>query len=208
MLEKPVSVFLEKAASRSPAPGGGCAAALAGALGAAMASMSLNFTLGKKGYEDVREEAESLLSVSESARLKLAELAEKDITSYEKVSAAFRMPAEDDSQKKARQAAVREALLDALETPFETASRCMEAMRILPRLSRIGNKNLISDVGVAACLLKAAVESAALNVEINIRAISDPELTDPKKRVLEEWLSECGKISESVMPPVMKGIRG
>jgi formiminotetrahydrofolate cyclodeaminase len=207
MLENSVSSFLQKAASRSPAPGGGCIAALAGAMGASMASMAANFTVGKKGYESVLEEAAEILKTSESARLELLELAEQDIKSYEKVSAAYKLPAENPEQKKTRKEIIRESLLEAMKAPFETASRCADVIRLLPRLAEIGNKNLVSDVGVAACLLNAAVESAALNVEINLKALADEKLTAEKRSVVEGWLSESKEIADSVMLKVKKGVR-
>ena len=208
MLEDSVSSFLEKAASRSPAPGGGCVAALAGALGASMASMSASFTIGKKGYESASEEAGDILSASASAVKKLSALAEADIASYEKVSAAYKLPAGTDELKKEKQAEIRESLLEAMRVPFETAGQCLDIMKRLVRLAEIGNKNLISDVGVAAYLLSAAVKSAALNVEINLKALADEDLTAEKRGALNRWLEESRNILKQVEPMVRKGISG
>ena len=208
MLDNSVSSFLEKAASRSPAPGGGCVAALAGALGASMASMSASFTIGKKGYESVSEEAGDILSASASAVKKLSALAEADIASYEKVSAAYKLPAGTDELKKEKQAEIRESLLEAMRVPFETAGQCLDIMKRLVRLAEIGNKNLISDVGVAAYLLSAAVKSAALNVEINLKALADEDLTAEKRGALNRWLQESRNILKQVEPMVREGISG
>ncbi len=208
MLEESVYSFLEKAASRSPAPGGGCIAAAAGAMGAAMASMPANFTIGKKGYEDAREEAEKILAASEASRKKLAELAEEDIASYEKVSAAYKLLADTDELKKEKRERIRESLLLAMKPPFETARECIKVMRLLPRLAAIGNKNLISDVGVSAFMLNAALESAALNVEINLKALGDEALKNEKRTAIDGWLSESRKILEEIGPEVLELIRG
>lgn len=207
MLEESVCSFLEKAASRTPAPGGGCIAAAAGAMGAAMASMTANFTIGKKGYESAREEAEKILKASESARKKLAALAEEDISSYEKVSAAYKLPADTDELKQEKKEKIRESLLLAMQPPFETARECVQVMRLLPRLAAVGNKNLISDVGVAAFMLNAAMESAALNVEINLKAIGDEALKSEKRNTINGWLSESMEILEKIGPSVMEEIR-
>ena len=208
MLDNSVSSFLEKAASRSPAPGGGCVAALAGALGASMASMSASFTIGKKGYESASEEAGDILSASASAVKKLSALAEADIASYEKVSAAYKLPAGTDELEKEKQAEIRESLLEAMRVPFETAGHCLDIMKRLVRLAEIGNKNLISDVGVAAYLLSAAVKSAALNVEINLKALADEDLTAEKRGALNRWIEESRNILKQVEPMVRKGISG
>ncbi len=208
MLDDSVSSFLEKAASRSPAPGGGCIAALAGALGASMASMSANFTIGKRGYENVSGEAEEILSASASAMKKLSSLAEEDIDSYEKVSAAYRLPAGTDELKKEKNVKIRESLLLAMRPPLETAEECLKVMKLLVRLVEIGNKNLISDVGVAAYLLSAAIESAALNVEINLKALADEDLAAEKRASLGGWLQESRTILARVAPRVKEGITG
>ncbi len=203
MLETPVSLFLERAASKSPSPGGGSVAALAGAMGASMASMAANFTIGKKGYEQVREEAEAILKTSEKTRRKLSSLAELDISAYEKVAAACKLP--DDEGKKT---ALRKALKAAMEIPLETALECASLMKVLPRLAGICNKNLITDVGVAGYLLDAGLKSAVLNVEINLSALKDGELSREKRSLLAGLLEEAAELLAEIKSKVEREVAG
>ncbi len=208
MLENSVFDFLHKAASRSPAPGGGSVAALSGAMGAAMAAMAANFTAGRKGYEHAAEEIDSLLKILEPAVKKLAFLAEEDISAYEKVSAAYKLPSAGGKPKKTREGLIRTALLRAVQIPLETSQQCLDLMKKLPRLAEIANKNLISDVGVAAYLLDGALRSAVLNVEVNLKAIKDEDLNKKTAPELEARMRESGDILKEVERKVKKETAG
>ncbi len=208
MLENSVSDFLDKAASRSPAPGGGSAAALSGAMGAAMAAMAANFTAGRKGYEHAADEIDSLLKVLEPAVKKLAFLAQEDISAYEKVSAAYKLPSGSEQLKKTRKDLIRAALLQAMQIPLETSRQCLNLMKTLPRLAETANKNLISDVGVAAYLLDGALRSAVLNVEVNLKALKDENLNKKTAPGLSAWMKESGDILKEVEGKVKKETAG
>ncbi len=202
MLNESIISYLDRAASRSPAPGGGSVAALSGALGASMASMVANFTVGKKGYEDVQEEIKSILAESETCRRKLAGLAAEDIRAYEKVSEAFSLPRETREQKELRKQKMDSATREAVLVPLQTIEYSHRLMRTLSRLADTGNKNLISDVGVAAFLSGAAVASARLNVEINLACLDDAKFIEEKRGLVESSLSENGRIMEEVTAKV------
>ncbi len=168
-----VNNFLSELASNSPAPGGGSVAALAGALGAALTSMVCNLTVGKDKYADVEDEIKSILKKSESIRKKLTKLIDKDTEAFNDVIKAFKMPKETEKQKEARSKAIQEGYKTAAKVPFETANICGEIFDLAKIVAEKGNKNSITDAAVSALMTKAGVESAILNVKINLGSIKD-----------------------------------
>ncbi|NPV58205.1 MAG: cyclodeaminase/cyclohydrolase family protein [Actinobacteria bacterium] len=198
-VEKPMIVFLDKLASRSPEPGGGSVSALVGALGAALVSMVGNLTLGKEKYADVQDQVEELLKSSEKARDQLQGLIQKDTEVYADVSAAFKMPRDTEEQKAERAARVQEALKLATEVPFEIAEKCLEVARLSETAAEIGNVGAVSDAGVAVLLAEAAAQSAALNVKININGIEDVAFCEGKWSRIQEILEETAELRDRVV---------
>jgi formiminotetrahydrofolate cyclodeaminase len=178
LTDEPVSQFLNALASSAPAPGGGSAAALSGALGAALVSMVCNLTLGKKKYADVQDEIGALVEQSEDLRNKLTELLEADVQVYTGVSNAYKMPRKTTEEKAARSAAIQEALKDAAKVPMQVAQACAQVLDLCTPAAERGNVNVVSDAGVAALMAEAGLRSAALNVIININAIKDAAFSD------------------------------
>jgi formiminotetrahydrofolate cyclodeaminase len=178
LTDQAVSQFLDALASSAPAPGGGSAAALSGALGAALVSMVCNLTLGKKKYADVQDEIAALVEQSEDLRNKLTELLEADVQVYTGVSNAYKMPRKTSEEKAARSAAIQEALKDAAKVPMQVAEACAQVLGLCTPAAELGNVNVVSDAGVAALMAEAGLRSAALNVIININAIKDAAFSD------------------------------
>jgi len=206
MIKESVDSYLSAAASRSPAPGGGSVSALGGALGAAMSSMVANFTVGKKKYEDVQEEVKKILSESEECRLKLEELVEGDIEAYTRVSSAYSLPKETDEEKENRREEIARATKEAIAVPLEIASCCFRVLELCRRLVDIGNKRLISDVGVSVLLAWAALQGANLNVEINLSSLEDKSFVEEKRSVIRPLLAEGRMILDEVAGKVKKEI--
>ncbi len=206
--DKSISSYLSEAASRSPAPGGGSVCALSGALGAAMASMAANFTIGKKNYESVQEEVKKILFESERLRLRLSELAEEDIKAYTTVSSAYSLARETDDEKKARSERIAAVTKEASAVPMEAAKCCFRILELCRDLVDIGNRNLISDVGVAVLLAESALRSANLNVEINLACLKDKSFVDEKRNVMKPLIEKSRKILDIVLKKVEKGISG
>ena len=175
LVEMTVSEFLYELASSSPAPGGGSVAALSGALGAALSSMVCNLTLGKKDYGPVQEEIQSLLNTSEHLRQRLSGLVDRDTEAFNKVMDAYRLSKETDSQKEKRKQAIQHALKTAAQVPLETAKTCIELLAVIVDVAEKGNKSSISDAAVSAVMAHAGVESAILNIKINLGSIQDKE---------------------------------
>ena len=165
--------FLSDLASSSPAPGGGSVAALSGALGTALSSMVCNLTIGKEKYKDVQEEIKDILYKSENLRKQLTILIDKDNEAFNDVIKAFKMPKETTKQKEIRNKSIQDGFKIAAKVPLETAKTCEEILDLIRIIALKGNKNSITDVAVSALMTKAGVDSAILNVEINLGSIKD-----------------------------------
>ncbi len=167
--------FIAAAASGAPVPGGGGIAALAGALGAAMASMAANFTAGKPKFAEHDAAMRGTLAKLEPATARLLAAVDGDAAAFSGISAAYALPKGDDAEKAARKAAINEALTASMRVPFGMIGDCLAAAELLPELAAKGNPNLLSDVVVAAIMLRAAAEAALVNVLVNSRSLGTPE---------------------------------
>ena len=191
--EDSIRKYLDDAASKLPAPGGGSIAAAIGALGASMAAMVANFTIGKKKYADVEDEVRIILELIETEMEQLTGLIDEDVSAYGGVSKAYGMPKSNDEEKKARSAAIKEACKEAMAVPMDVARSCGKVAEASKRLVDIGNKNLITDVGVSILAVDAACRAAALNVEINLGAIGDDKFAAETRKELDSLLKETAK---------------
>lgn len=159
--DKSLKQYLDDLAARMPAPGGGSAAALTAALGASLISMVVNFTIGKPKYAQYEQELRSTLESSEKIRNEFLNLVDMDVAAYQSKD-----------------------LKNSLNIPFMTARLCFEAIKLCPALIGKGNRNLISDVQVAAQLLESAFSAAVTNVDINLKLINDKQLTKEIRKEL------------------------
>jgi len=172
-IEKSVGEFLDALASNDPIPGGGSAAALAGASAAALVSMVCNLTIGKRGYERVQEAVATLLRQSEALRGQLERLSEDDAKVYGRVMAAYRQQHETAEQEQAREVALQAALKDAAGVPLTIAGRCAQVIDLALPAAEMGNQWAVSDAGAGVLLAEASMRAALLNVYINLSGIKD-----------------------------------
>jgi len=184
--DKKIKTFLDTLASKSPTPGGGSAAALVGAMSAALLSMVGNLTIGKEKYLDVENDIKRLLEKSEKLRADFEELIEKDIEAFNQFMAVMKLPKETKEQKENRSREMQNALKDAANVPLEIARKSLEVLNICQEVAAKGNKNVISDAGVGAIVAEAAFESAILNVKINSGMIKDEKDKKDLNREIEE----------------------
>jgi len=198
-LKETVESYLDKLASGEPEPGGGSAAALAGALAAALVSMVANLTLGKEKYAAVEDEIAAMKAAAENARVRLGELVSRDADAYAAVAAAMKLPRDDDDQKAVRREALQAALKGAAEVPAEIASVVTEVARLALPAAEKGNQNAVSDAGVAVLFAEAAAQAAALNVKINLAWIDDEEFKRTTWAGIEALLSEIGRLRDIVL---------
>ena len=196
--EKPVTQFLDELASKAPVPGGGGGAALAGALGAALASMVCNLTLGKEKYASVQTDIQALLGKTEALRKKLTDLVEQDVAVYGKLSAAYKLPRATDAEKSSRTAAIQEALASAEAVPMAIGEACAQVLDLCTPIAEKGNLGAVSDAGVAALLAEAGLRSAALNVLINLGAITNSGFVARERARLDALLADKSALKEDV----------
>lgn len=193
-----IQAFLDGLASKTSTPGGGGAAAVSGAMGAALISMVANFTIGKKGYEAVEDEAKEILAKSEVLRLKLTDAIKDDVDVFDRVMASYGMPKETDEEKSVRSAEIQAALKEATDVPLQCARLCREVINLSQPIAEKGNNNVISDAGVAVLAGYAGLRSAALNVYINIGGIKDKEFADDRRKQLESLLDGMDGLKEEI----------
>jgi len=191
-----VEPFLDALASQAATPGGGSAAAIIGAMGAALVSMVCNLTIGKKKYAEVEGEMKDVLAKSEALRLKLTGMIEDDVTAFDAVMAAYGMAKESDADKAAREKAIQAALKQATEVPLRCCHAAREVIDLAAIASDKGNLNVISDAGVAVLAAYAALRSAALNVFTNARMITDKVFAEAKLKELHALLEGAESATE------------
>ena len=193
-----IQTFLDELASKASTPGGGGGAAVNGAIGAALISMVANFTIGKKGYEDVQDEFTNILNESEDLRSKLTDAIKDDVDVFNRVMAAYGMAKETDEEKHLRTESIQAALKEATEVPLICAKLCRQVIDLSESVAKKGNTNVISDAGVALLAGYAGLRSAALNVYINIGGIKDKEFADDRRQQLEALLDGLEVFKEDV----------
>ncbi|HFD11967.1 MAG TPA: methenyltetrahydrofolate cyclohydrolase [Crenotrichaceae bacterium] len=194
-----IDEFIHDLASKTPTPGGGSAAAVIAAMAAALVSMVANLTIGKKDYAFVETQMQELLTQSTSLRQELLDLIHADIEAFNQVMAAYKQPkTTDDGDNKKRSEAIQSALKTATDVPLQCAEACRSVMRLSKIAAEIGNKNVVSDAGVAVLAAQAALRSSALNVYINIGYISDKDFTKSREDKLDLLLDGADAETEEI----------
>lgn len=168
-----VAGFVDEVSRDSPAPGGGSVAALAGSLGAALAAMVANLTVGKKGYEAAWPSMSELAVRSQRIKEELVRAVDEDTNAFNGLMEAMKLPKSSPEQREARDVAMQEGYKKAAAVPLETARICLEAISACLVAAEKGNANSASDAGVGALMARAGVEGAVLNVLINLGPIVD-----------------------------------
>lgn len=179
LANQPLQAFLDELASAAPAPGGGAAAALGAALGAALVSMVCRLSAPKSASTNTEVAADdtrsATLSAAEALRQSSLELAADDANAYLAVHAAYGQPKQTEAEQAARTDAIQQALLRAAEVPLATVHAAAQVARLADELAELANRNVISDIGVAVHLARAGADTAALNVKVNTRFLLDRE---------------------------------
>lgn len=194
-LNQSIKTYIDDLASKKPAPGGGSAAALNAALAAALVSMVCNFTIGKEKYKEHEEKVRAILQKSETIRKELGRLIDADVDAYNKVAAAGKDITD-------------EILKEAESVPEQVCKLCSDGMKLCESLVDIGNKNLISDVGVASIMFLSAFQSADFNVKINLKFIKDKEFSAIISSNLETAHRQLVAANKRIGDRVGKIIRG
>ena len=165
--------FIQALASAQPTPGGGSAAAVAGAMGTGLLIMVAGLPRTRGNSDEERAELaavrERLLPLADA----LERCADHDSEAFNAVMAAYRLPKSSDEEKAARKAAITSAMRAATEAPLDTLRLAVEALESAETVATMGNPSAASDAGVGAGLLLAAANGAAANVRINLEGLAD-----------------------------------
>lgn len=204
--ELTVREFANLLGSDAPAPGGGSAAALAGSLGAALSAMVSALTLGRKKYADVQELAQEGFERASALKEDFLTAMEKDTVVFNSFSAAMAMPKESPEEKAARAAAMQAALRLCIESPLRMMELSFEAISLTDRLMGKTNANALSDLGVSALMLGAAVQGAWLNVLINLGSLKDEAAAANYRSKGEQLLKDTLALSNSVYTRVEQAL--
>ena len=185
--ERDESVFLHSIAAGSATPGGGSAAAFAGAMGAALVAMVARLTVGKKKYADVDERMQEITSHADILRDALQKAVTLDSQAFDAVMAAFRMPKKSAQEKATRAEEIERATHVAAEVPLQVCRDAVEVLALAAEVAEKGNQNALSDAGSAGAMANACLQAAGLNVKINAGSVSDREAA-------QSWLDELAQL--------------
>ncbi len=198
--------FADELSMDSPAPGGGSVAALCGALSAALASMVANLTVGKKGYEAVRGDMIATAVRAQALKDALLDAVDADTRAFNKVMEAFRLPKTTPEQAEEKDRAVEEANKEATLVPLDVLEKAVEAVGLAKAAAAKGNKNSVSDAGVAGLTGQAAGEGAYYNVLINLAGIKDAKFSDQVRRRAAGFKKALDKEGKAVRDIITKAL--
>lgn len=189
LVQKTCADFVSELATKSPVPGGGGASALVGAIAVALGNMVASLTIGKKKYIDVEEDIIRLQKRAYAIQDKLLELVDEDAKAFEPLSKAYSMPKETQSQIEEKERVMEEALIKASLVPYKIMEVCIEAIDIIEELAQKGSRLAISDAGVGASCLEAAIKGSALNVFINTKSMKNRTYAEELNQKTNELLN-------------------
>ena len=215
MNQQSLQSYLDKLSSSAATPGGGAVAAFTGAQAAALISMVCNLTKSKTEgavsnsvdhdandkTKDKAKEIQAINKRAEQARAKFDQLADDDIEGFTQVMTAYKMPKSNSQERSDQHTMLQDALKHAAHAPLQTATLASGLAQDIQRLSEIGNKNLITDVGIAALLIPATVQAARMNVLINLSSMQDEQFIKNVLAALESATSQAlplTKLADSI----------
>jgi glutamate formiminotransferase/formiminotetrahydrofolate cyclodeaminase len=198
LIDKNLRQFANELSMDSPAPGGGSTAALCGALSSALTSMVSNLTVGKKEYESVQGKVVELAMTAQNLKDEFLRAVDLDTVAFNKVMDTFRMKKKTEEQKIERDAAIQEATKEATLVPLDVLEKSIKALEVAKEIATHGNKNSISDAGVAGLTAQTAAEGAYYNVIINLPDIHDEKFKTEIKAKAEDLKNEAVRIGEEI----------
>lgn len=189
-----INEFVQELSSKAPTPGGGSGAALSAALSASLSAMVFNLTVGKKSFlqleEEIKRQIDEALTGCVNMRENFIQLMEKDAEAFTELMSYFKLPKETEEEKEYRKQKINEGYISAMKVPFELAQMSLKLYDYILIAAKYGNINAISDAGVSALLNQATLESAVLNVKINLSSIEDKGFIEEKMLVCSQMVEE------------------
>lgn len=202
-----IETYLQTLASREPVPGGGGASALAGALGAALAGMVCNLTLGKKKYANVEKNIALILEEMQEHIQSFLQLADQDAAVFAPLAKAYSLPASTAEEKQKKEEIMEELLWDAAQVPFSIMREGVWMLQSVCYLARYGSRMAASDAGVSISLLRASITGAMMNVAVNAGMMKDKtrarKLLDEASDMLEASKQEADKLYTEILEELL-----
>lgn len=208
LVDYSVEKFVQVLGSDAPAPGGGSASSLAGALGAALCSMVCALSIGKKKYELYQELVVTTKEKCDQLMHRFLHLIDEDTKAYNEVSAVFSMPKETDHEKEVRRKALQEGLKKSTQPPLEMMKAAKETLEWTQGVLGKSNENAASDLGVAALCLASALKGAWLNVLINVGSIEDASFNKKYVEEGEALLVTSVQLADDIYERILQSVRG
>ena len=206
LVDKTIKDFLIETASDNPAPGGGSVAALCGSLGAALATMVCNLTIGRDKYKEFEEDFKKAKLEVENNITKLQKLIDDDTNAFNDVMAAFKLPKETDEQKNARSEAIQKGYKKAISVPLETAKIALKTLSFMELIVSKGNQNAITDGAVGALASETSIKGALLNIKINLTSIKDQNYVNEVKKTISDIETSMNTYLQTILSIVEKAL--
>lgn len=201
---RPTYDFVDEVSRDTPAPGGGSVAALAGALGGALAAMVANLSAVKGEFDDRYDKLCALASKAQAVKDALVGGVDEDTRAFDSVLQAMRMPRDTEDERRERDRAMQSGYERATRVPLGTVERCRDALELCVDMAQMADPEMVSDVGTGALLAQAGARAAAYNVRINLRHISDQSFVSEMTERVRSLLEECGRLADAAEAEVQK----
>lgn len=195
---RPTFDFVDEVSRDTPAPGGGSVAALAGALGSALAAMVANLSIPLGEFDRHYDTLSSIAERGQELKDALLRGVDEDTRAFDSVIESMRMPKDTEEEREARAEAMREGYKAATRVPLANIELCVEALRLCAEIAPLASPQMISDVGTAALLADAGARSAAYNVRINLPQTGDEAFAAEMRGAVEALLAESSELAEAV----------
>lgn len=207
MTKNSCECFVEILASKEPVPGGGGAASLVGAIGAALGDMVCSLTVGKKKYADVQDEILELKEEYVTLENEMLSLVSEDAKVFEPLSKAYGLPNGTEEEKEHKAKVMETVLVDACGVPIRIMEQCCKSIELVKRTAEIGTAIAISDAGCAATCLRGALMSASLNVFINTKSMKNREYAETLEAHAEEMINTYVPMCDEIFEMVLRKIK-
>jgi formiminotetrahydrofolate cyclodeaminase len=199
--------FVEVLASSAPAPGGGGAAALVGAIGVALGNMVGSLTVGKAKYADVQDDIIALKAKADELQSELLALVAKDAEVFEPLARAYGMPKATEEEAAKKRMVMEDCLRQCVAVPLHIMEFCTKAIELHAEFAAKGTAIALSDVGCGVAICKAALEAASLNVFINTMSMTDRVYADEMNALAEDMLDRYTLKADAIFADVAERLR-
>lgn len=197
-----IEAFVEDLNSTKPMPGGGSAAAICGAMAAALAGMSAHMTAGKKKYAAVEDRMQHIIAATKTLQGEMLAMAQEDADMYSLVLQAYKLPKTTEEEAQRRTEAVAEASRIAVTASLKVTNACVRIMKLAYITVTEGNQMMVTDGSASALLARACQQVAAYNVRINLGGVNDKAIKAEAEKLLQTHLDEGRKLQEEVLKEV------